>query len=89
MAELRPISAKKLIKVLSRMGFQTVRQKGSHMRLEHLEGRRVTVPIHPNEEIDRSLIRMIIKEIKITKEEFIKQLEEIWTNCSIQVFGFP
>jgi len=77
MSELKPISAKKLLKVLSRMGFQTVRQKGSHIRLVHPDGRRVTVPIHPNQELDRSFIRMVIKEIKVTKEEFIKHLEEV------------
>lgn len=77
MSELRPMPAKKLIKVLAKLGFQPVRQKGSHLRLMHPDGRKVTVPVHPNEEIDRSLIRMIIKEIRISKEEFFKQLEEV------------
>lgn len=76
MPELKPISAKRLLKVLSRMGFQTVRQKGSHAILTHPDGRRTTVPIHPNQDIGRGLLRQIINDICISREEFIKQLEE-------------
>lgn len=38
MPKLSPISSSKLIKILLKEGFIQVRQKGSHARLEHLDG---------------------------------------------------
>lgn len=35
MPKLSPISAKKLIKILGKQGFEVVHQKGSHVRLKH------------------------------------------------------
>ncbi len=74
--KLKPITAKKLIKILSKIGFQVIRQKGSHASLKHSDGRVTVIPIHPTEKIDRSLLRKIIKEVKLTREEFIKLLED-------------
>ncbi|VEP14537.1 hypothetical protein H1P_270030 [Hyella patelloides LEGE 07179] len=34
------------MKVLEKIGFQAVRQKGSHVRMKHEDNRVVTVPIH-------------------------------------------
>ncbi|MCK4428854.1 MAG: type II toxin-antitoxin system HicA family toxin [Candidatus Aenigmarchaeota archaeon] len=76
MSGLKPLSARKLIKILSKIGFQVTRQKGSHIFLKHPDGRRVVVPMHPNEDIDRGLLRRIIREINLTREEFIKLLED-------------
>ncbi|MCK4730807.1 MAG: type II toxin-antitoxin system HicA family toxin [Candidatus Aenigmarchaeota archaeon] len=74
--KLKPITAKKLIKLLSKIGFKVIRQKGSHASLRHPDGRRTVIPIHPTEKMDRSLLRKIIKEIELTREEFIKLLED-------------
>jgi len=73
---LRPISAEKLIKLLIRAGFKPVRQRGSHVILKHDDGRLTVIPVHRGEEIGRGLLSKIIKDTGLTKEEFLKLLEE-------------
>jgi predicted RNA binding protein YcfA (HicA-like mRNA interferase family) len=46
---LRPISARKVIKALSKVGFSVVRRRGSHVVLKHEDGRVTVVPIHAGE----------------------------------------
>jgi predicted RNA binding protein YcfA (HicA-like mRNA interferase family) len=43
---LRSLTARELIAALVRDGFYFVRQKGSHQRYRHADGRRVTVATH-------------------------------------------
>lgn len=42
----RPVSARKVIKVLFRLGFKIVRRRGSHAVLKHKDGRITVVPVH-------------------------------------------
>ena len=74
---LRPMSPKEVIKALSKLGFNPVRQKGSHLVLQHSDGRMTVVPIHGNEDIGRGLLLKIIRDGKVSKEEFLEILEEI------------
>jgi predicted RNA binding protein YcfA (HicA-like mRNA interferase family) len=37
---------------------------------------RIVVPVHPGKEIKPGLVRAIIKEAGLTRDEFIKLLEE-------------
>jgi predicted RNA binding protein YcfA (HicA-like mRNA interferase family) len=71
---LRPLPARKVLKVLFRLGFVPIRQKGGHVILEHPDGRITVVPNHPREEIDRGLLRKIIKDIDLEPEEFMDLL---------------
>ena len=59
---------------LKKAGFQIVRQKGSHARLEHEDGRATTVPIHGGQDIGRGLFRKILRDIEMSLEEFRKYL---------------
>jgi predicted RNA binding protein YcfA (HicA-like mRNA interferase family) len=73
---LRPLPADKVIKVLVKAGFKPVRQRGSHVILKRDDGRVTVVPIHRGEEIGRGLLSKIIKDAGLTKEEFLKLLQE-------------
>ncbi len=44
----RNVSADRLIRILERLGYQVIRQKGSHIRLKHdgPPAHRITVPCH-------------------------------------------
>jgi predicted RNA binding protein YcfA (HicA-like mRNA interferase family) len=44
--KLRSLTARELIAALERDGFTFIRQKGSHRRYRHPDGRRVTVAPH-------------------------------------------
>ena len=74
---LRPVPARKVIKLLNKVGFQTIRQRGSHVILKHPDGRVTVVPIHPGEDIGRGLLSKIIKDTRMSKEQFLKLLEEV------------
>ncbi|MBI4015749.1 MAG: type II toxin-antitoxin system HicA family toxin [Candidatus Aenigmarchaeota archaeon] len=71
--KLIPLSSEKVIKTLEIFGFQVVRQKGSHIILKHADGMSTVVPYR--EEIGRGLLRSIIREAKIDREEFLKAVE--------------
>ena len=74
---LKPLPAREVIKVLVKIGFKVVRQRGSHVILKHPDGRVTVVPIHPGEEIGRGLLTKIIKDAKLTKKEFLRLLKEM------------
>jgi len=59
---------------LDRLGFVDVRQRGSHRQYRHADGRCTTVPFHGSRDISPLLLKQIIKDIRITPEEFAKHL---------------
>jgi len=73
MSDLPVLKARELIRILEKMEFIPARQRGSHVFFRHPDGRTTVVPVHPTEEIDRGLLNKIIKkDLRITREEFIK-----------------
>jgi len=72
MEKLPILSGNDVIRVLSKAGFLSVRQRGSHVIMVKLiDGKKaaVVVPIH--KEIDRGTLIEIIRQAKITRETFI------------------
>lgn len=74
MPPLSMLHADEIIRALERAGFQAVRQRGSHVRLKHDDGRVVTVPVHSGQDIGRGLLRKILRDAELTPEEFLKLL---------------
>ena len=75
MPKLTPISPKDLIKIIEKCGYRFLRQKGSHATFANGNGNIVVIPIHSGKKIDRGLLLKIIKkELKMTREEFEKLL---------------
>mgnify|MGYP001580178864 CR=1 FL=1 len=68
------LSAKELIAILTKLGFEEIRQRGSHKYFRHSDGRTTVVPVHPGRAIGRGLLRRIIKEIEISREDFLKHV---------------
>jgi len=68
------LTAKELIKVLNKFGFQVIRQKGSHVYLKHNDGRATVVPVHSGREVGKGLLKRILNETEISREEFLKNL---------------
>ncbi len=69
-----PVKARDIEKVARRLGFQKTRQKGSHARWKHPDGRATTIPVHGNAEIGGWLFYEILEQLGITEEEFLKLL---------------
>lgn len=70
------VSGRQVIRVLERIGYQIVRQKGSHIRLrdendpEHLP---ITVPDHRT--LKPGLLRQILRDANLTVGEFVDLLK--------------
>jgi len=69
---LKALPARKVLKILNNLGFKIIRQRGSHVILKHSDGRMTFVPIHSKEEIGPGLLLKIIKDAKLSKEEFLE-----------------
>jgi predicted RNA binding protein YcfA (HicA-like mRNA interferase family) len=74
---LKRLPARKVIKILSISGFKIVRKRGSHVVLKHPDGRITVVPVQAAEKIGPGLLLKIIKDAKLTREEFLKLLEKV------------
>jgi len=77
MTRLPVVNFRTMEKILLQMGFVAVRQKGSHIFYRHPDGRTTTLPRHPGRDLARPLIREILREIKITPDEFIEAIEKL------------
>ena len=77
MTRLPIVSAKTMEALLRRLGFKAVRQKGSHVFYRHEDGRSTTVPHHSGRDLSRPLIAEVLREIKLSAEEFCKALEDL------------
>ncbi len=77
MVKIPAINAKKMEKVLFFLGFEKVRQKGSHVFYRHSDGRYTTLPHHRGRDIAKPLIFHILREIKISVDEFIEILKKV------------
>ncbi len=77
MSKLRIVDARKMEKLLLRLGFERIRQKGSHVFYRHPDGRTTTVPHHGSRVLARPLINEILREIEISTEVYNKYLEQL------------
>ncbi len=76
MSKLPLVDAKTFERILFALGFRKIRQKGSHVFYRHSDGRYTTLPHHKGRDIGRSLTRDILRQIRITPEEFIDLLNQ-------------
>ncbi len=74
MSRIPVVDAKTIERILLRLGFERVRQKGSHAFYRHPDGRTTTLPHHPGRDIARPLLREILREIELTPMEFLQEL---------------
>jgi predicted RNA binding protein YcfA (HicA-like mRNA interferase family) len=75
MPKLPALRGNEVIRVLGKVGFQAIRQKGSHVRMKHEDGRVVTIPVHAGKTIGIGLLSKILRDAELTREEFIELLE--------------
>jgi predicted RNA binding protein YcfA (HicA-like mRNA interferase family) len=75
MAKLPSPTGKELIAALEKIGFEIVRQKGSHVRLKHEDDRVVTIPVHARKTIGNGLLLKVLKDADLTKDDLISLLE--------------
>lgn len=74
MTRLPSLTGEQVVKALIKAGFQVLRQRGSHIYLKHPDGRATVVPVHKGESIGRGLVRKIMQDAELSREEFLKLL---------------
>jgi predicted RNA binding protein YcfA (HicA-like mRNA interferase family) len=77
LSRLQIIDARKMEKLLLTLGFERVRQKGSHVFYRHPDGRTTSVPLHPGRDLARPLIKEILREIGLSVEEYNEYLKKL------------
>jgi len=65
------LKPREVVALLGRLGFEEVRQRGSHRQYRHPDGRGTTVPFHQNRDISPTLLRQIAKDIGLSVEELL------------------
>lgn len=72
MGNVPVLKPREVVRILERMGFVEVRQRGSHKQFNHEDGRFTTVPMHQGRDISPFLLRKIAEDIKTTVSELLK-----------------
>jgi predicted RNA binding protein YcfA (HicA-like mRNA interferase family) len=66
------LTSEEILKVLKRQGFLAIRQRGSHVRLRHQDGRTVTVPSHSCQDVGKGLLRKILRDAELSFDDLLK-----------------
>jgi predicted RNA binding protein YcfA (HicA-like mRNA interferase family) len=64
------LSGRAIVKVLAKVGYTEVRQRGSHIRLWCAGKTSITVPDH--RVVGRGLLKKILRDAELSVEEFLK-----------------
>jgi predicted RNA binding protein YcfA (HicA-like mRNA interferase family) len=68
MSRLPRVSGNEAVKAFKRLGYEVVRQHGSHVRMKCPGLTPITVPLHS--ELKRGLLRALIRDAGFTVEDF-------------------
>jgi len=74
MTKLPPLKVRQVIKGLQTIGFEKVRQKGSHAIFHHKDCRRAPIPIHPTKNISPYFLSDILKQLEIDENQFLQAI---------------
>jgi predicted RNA binding protein YcfA (HicA-like mRNA interferase family) len=62
------VSGAEVVRALGKAGFERVGQRGSHVKLRHVDGRTVIVPMH--RELARGTLRSILRQAGFSADGF-------------------
>lgn len=75
MPKLPVISGNQAVKCFEKLGYQVVRQRGSHIRMRHKSDNAkqpLTIPRHKI--LGKGLIRKLLRDAELAIEDFVKLL---------------
>jgi predicted RNA binding protein YcfA (HicA-like mRNA interferase family) len=72
MSRLPRLTGKQIVAIFKKLGFEAIRQRGSHIYLKHPDGRSTVVPLHSGETIGPGLMHKILTDAEVSRNEFIK-----------------
>ncbi len=75
MPKLPDVSGREAVRAFSTVGYEAVRQRGSHIRLRHPSGERIPLTIPDQPSLKHGLLRALIRDAGMTVEDFIDALK--------------
>jgi predicted RNA binding protein YcfA (HicA-like mRNA interferase family) len=73
MSRLRPLKPEEVIRKLRQLGFVGPISGGKHIRMVHPKtGKIIPIPMHKGRDVSIGLIREIIAELGISREEWLE-----------------
>lgn len=71
---LPALRAKDLARVLTSLGFNPIRQRGSHQFWQHKDGRATVLPRHSGTNLGTGLLRKILRDIELSPDKLQRLL---------------
>ncbi|PIQ88095.1 MAG: hypothetical protein COV73_00650 [Candidatus Omnitrophica bacterium CG11_big_fil_rev_8_21_14_0_20_43_6] len=71
MPRLTPLKPAEVIRILNKLDFERIRQKGSHIYFRHPDDRSTVIPFHKGEDLGKGILRAILRDIELSWEDFI------------------
>ena len=71
------VDSRMAIKILELKGFKVIGQSGSHVQFKNEKGTVITIPVHPGRDIGRGLTRKIIRDLEVSRDEFIDLVNSV------------
>ena len=66
------LSGRQVLAALQRLGFAEIHRKGSHLKMEHPDGRRIVFPYH--DEVDRYTLKGALRDATVSVEDFVRNV---------------
>jgi predicted RNA binding protein YcfA (HicA-like mRNA interferase family) len=66
------LSGWQVLTALQRLGFRETHRKGSHVKMQHPDGRRIVFPFHA--EVDRYTLKGALRDGGVEVDDFIRQI---------------
>ena len=67
------LSGRQVLAALQRVGFVEIHRKGSHLKMEHPDGRRIVFPYH--DEVDRYTLKGALRDAAVPVEDFVRNVK--------------
>lgn len=67
------LSGRQVHAALKRLGFGEIDRRGSHVKMEHSDGRRIVFPYHL--EVDRYTLKGALRDADVDIEEFLRAVK--------------
>jgi predicted RNA binding protein YcfA (HicA-like mRNA interferase family) len=68
------VNGQELVRALQRLGFRFARQTGSHVILDHADGRFASVPVHGTRNVPIGTLRGILANANIDVDDLRRHL---------------
>jgi len=66
------LSGRQVLTTLQRLGFVEIHRKGSHIKMQHPDGRRIVFPFHA--EVDRFTLKGALRDGGIEVADFLREI---------------